>query len=66
MNAENHLSDAWIRELLKPLQNEEIEYQHQYKMLSEFQRRLQSVESLYSEVYSKMTLLEQQLRCQKP
>lgn len=56
------LSEERMRELLKPLQTDKMEYLHQYERLSEFSRRLRSLESLYAEVYSKIATLEKQLK----
>jgi hypothetical protein len=63
------LSDEHKHEMLKPLLEDgnklDIEYRHQYKMLTEFSKRLQSLETLYAQVYSKMTQLEKELSHQK-
>lgn len=62
------LSEEHKHELLKPLLedgNLDIEYRHQHKMLTEFSKRLQSLETLYAQVYSRMTQLEKELSHQK-
>lgn len=57
----DNFSEEWIRDMLKPLQSDSSEYHHQYKMLSEFQRRLLSLESVYREIHAKVTALEKEL-----
>lgn len=63
----NSLSEERIRELLKPLQQEEnsVDYLHQYKAIKEFSWRLHSLESSFAAIYTQISHLEQEMVKQK-
>jgi len=56
------LTEERIREVLKPLEEaSRADYLHQYQKLSDFNHRLQNIETLYAEVYTQIAALEQQI-----
>ncbi len=62
------LSEEAVHSLLKPLQqgnNSPTDYAIQYKAIMEFSRRLQSLEKLYVDVYSRASALEKEIIKQK-
>ena len=52
--------DERIQHLLKPLQNvnASVEYLNQYKAMKAFHQRLHDLETLFADVYSKISKLE--------
>jgi|EndMetStandDraft_7_1072992.scaffolds.fasta_scaffold1463268_1 septal ring factor EnvC (AmiA/AmiB activator) len=52
-----------IEEILKPLhqENMSVDYRNQYKAILEFSKRLQSLESQFADLYSKISKLEQEI-----
>ncbi len=61
------LSDDRIQDLLKPLQDVDasIEYLNQYKAMKAFNQRLHDLETLFGDVYSKLSSLEIEIAKQK-
>jgi hypothetical protein len=56
------LTENNIRQLLQPLQHEKAsDYARHYKAMMEFAQRLRSLETLYADVYSKVSLLEEEI-----
>lgn len=71
MTAPSHssdlLSEDYIHGLLKPLQQEHhsADYRNQYKAVMEFNYRLHSLATLFADLYSKASTLEQEIAKQK-
>ncbi len=61
-NSHEILTENNIRQLLQPLQHEKAsDYTRHYKAMMEFAQRLRSLETLYADVYSKVSLLEKEI-----
>lgn len=65
--APESLSEESIREILKPLQQENasIEYICQQKAINEFNQRLRFLETLYADVFAKVAALENEIAAHK-
>lgn len=62
-NSLDLLSEDYIHELLKPLQQENVsaDYRNQYRAIMGFNQRLRSLEVLFADLYSKVSLLEKEI-----
>lgn len=65
--AEKTPSQKYLYEILKPLQQENIslEYMQQLQGALEMDRRFRGIETLYSEIYSRISRLQTEISNQK-
>lgn len=61
------LSEDYVHGLLKPLQQENLsaDYRNQYKAVMAFNHRLRALDTLFADLYSKVSTLEKEIAKQK-